>query len=218
MEIKHIFIHGWSFDKNIWKDYFNIKNALFLDLPSHGKNKEYKSLQDFSLQIANIINSQKEKVNLIGWSIGATVSFLTALQTENIDKLILIGFSPKFNDINLGSNPKFIKAFLINLQKDFENTIYNFRKNATSNEFRDIKLPEKEGSIKLLKDFINIDLTEKFLNKKAFIIHGKDDIIVNPNATLFCKNIIKEPVIYLINSNHAPFLENKDLIKDLIIE
>ncbi len=221
--MKNIFIHGWSFSKDIWKDYFNVPDSEFLELPFHGKNKDYplkeEIIKGFINEISLKINKTDKKINLIGWSLGASVSVLTALKIpEKINKLILVGFSPKFKDKKLGHNPIAVKAFMLALKLDFRDTIYQFRKSAVGNEFKEIPLPEKEGSMKLLSEFINLDLTKdlKKINIKTFLIHGKQDKIINYEGSIFAHSQIINSEIILTESHHAPFLENKNLILDLL--
>ncbi len=208
----NVFIHGWSFDSHIWKDLYD---GTFIDLPFHGNSKlNYKEniIENFVNYVGNNI---KENSTLIGWSLGASVSVLVALKfPTKVKKLILVGFSPKFKDENLGSPPKFVKAFMFSLKKDFEKTIYNFRKTSCDNEFKNIPLPEKDGGIKILEEFINLDLTDLLpkINQETVLIHGKNDKIVNYQASIFANENIKHSKLILNNSNHCPFLENPDII------
>jgi len=212
--MKTVFIHGWGFSKEIFKDYHYLDNSLFLDLPFHGDFKDFEKNKIFENYVNCVSNMINEKTTLIGWSLGGSVAFLTALKNPFIEKLVLIGFSPKFNDSLLGSDPKIIKAFMLNLNNDFENTVYQFRKTATSQEFREIPLPEKEGSKELLKEYINLDLTEKLhlIDIPTYIIHGDKDSIVNPKSALYCHEKIKNSQLILLDSNHAPFLE-RDILQ-----
>ena len=215
MESVNIFIHGWSFSSHIWKDYRNIENSVFLDLPFHGENRSYTEkdiLNSFSEEIFNLIEKQEKSVNLIGWSLGASISALTALKKpKNLEKLILMGFTPKFKDKKLGHNPVAIKAFMLALKLDFKDTIYTFRKTAAGDLFKEIPLPEKEGSIKLLREFIELDLTDKIENidVPVFLIHGKKDQIINYNGSVYASKKIKNSKLFLTEGNHAPFLEKK---------
>jgi pimeloyl-[acyl-carrier protein] methyl ester esterase len=208
--MKKVFIHGWGFSKNIWKDYFYLDDAEFLDLPFHGESKyqEATTLQSFAEKVSQHI---KEPTTMIGWSLGASISVLTAMINPNVKKLVLVGFSPKFNDEKLGSSPSMIKAFMLNLKKDFENTVKNFRITAIGKD-PSCGLPQKEGSYLLLKDFIELDLTD-ILHKiqcETYIIHGINDKIVNKEAAFFTHKAVKNSQLYILDSHHGPFLE-KDI-------
>lgn len=210
--MNNVFIHGWSFSSDIWK---NLYNGNFIDLPFHGNsNLSFKKniIENFVNYIGNTINRNS---TLIGWSLGATVSVLVANKyPEKVKKLILIGFSPKFKDEKLGSSPKFVKAFMFSLKKDFEKTIYNFRKTSCDKEFENITFPKKDGAIKILEEFINLDLTNLIseVRQEVVLIHGKNDKIVNYQASTFTNEKIKNSKLILNNSNHCPFLENPDII------
>ena len=217
--MKNIFIHGWSFSKDIWKDFFHLENSHFLDLPFHGENRVYTHqniIEKFSDEVSSLINSSREKVNIIGWSLGASISVKAILKANqnNINRLILIGFTPKFKDKNLGHNPALIKAFFVALNIDFRDTVYNFRKVAVGDKFENISLPEKEGSKKLLKEFVELDLRDNIQNikVKTLLIHGTEDKIISQNGSKFANEKIKNSKILLVKSHHAPFLTDSNLI------
>ncbi len=216
--MKNIFIHGWSFSNLIWKEYFDIENSEFLDLPYHGENTDISIkeniINNFVNSVANKIE-KNEQINLIGWSLGASVSVLLSLKLkEKVNKLVLIGFSPKFKDKNLGHNPIAIKAFLFALNTMYEETIYNFRKTASGKRFKNIPLPKKEGSIFLLKEFIELDIRDylREIETETVLIHGKNDKIINPNGSVYSSKLIKNSKLVLVEGNHAPFLKDKRLI------
>lgn len=215
----NIFIHGWSFSKDIWKDYFYLNNSYFFDIPFHGNFQNFSKKNIISSYIDYLNYKIKKPFTFIGWSLGATICVMFALKyPEKVKKLILVGFSPKFKDKRLGHNPVAVKAFMIALKADFKHTIYKFRKSATGSEFPKIPLPEKNGSIKLLYEFINLDLTDKLNNISAetYFIHGKEDKIINYHGSVFASRKIKTSKLILTQSNHAPFLQEKNLILDLL--
>ncbi len=214
----YLFLHGWSFSKDIWKQYYNFSNSLFANLPFHNDFNEFKYngsiINSFVDYLENKLKGKKS-ITIIGWSLGASISVLLALRfRKNLKKLILIGFSPKFNDENLGHNPKLIKAFLLSLRKDFRKTVYRFRKTAVGNQFGNIPCPDKEYGYLLLKEFIDLDLrdTIKEIDRETVIIHGKQDKIINPKASLFTNQAIYNSRLFLVDSHHAPFLTHPDII------
>jgi pimeloyl-[acyl-carrier protein] methyl ester esterase len=210
--MKRIFIHGWGFSKNVWKDYFYLDDTEFIDLPFHGelKSSKHTTLESFAGFLSKKIT---QPTTLIGWSMGASISVLTALKNPMVKKLVLIGFSPKFSDEKLGSSPQSIKAFMLSLKKDFEKTVKNFRITAIEKEPL-CNLPEKEGSILILKDYIETDLTDTLshLNCETYIIHGTRDKIVNKDAAFFTHSVIKNSQLYIFDSHHGPFLD-KDIVE-----
>ncbi len=211
----NVFIHGWSFSKQIWKDFFKLENSLFLDLPFHGNQNLIFEKKIIDSYIDYIEPQIKDRTNIIGWSLGASIAVKFALTyPKKVRKLILIGFSPKFKDKELGHDPKIIKAFMLSLKKDFNRTVYDFRKLSSDEEFREIPLPEKNGAINILKEFIDLDLTDhlKKINHQVIIIHGRQDKVINPKASIFTHNEIKKSKLILTDANHSPFLYNPDII------
>ncbi len=213
-----IFIHGWGFCKKVWESFEGYGKQI--DLPFHGDNVSYPSKHNIIISFVDSLASGiKKPTTLVGWSLGASVCVLFALKyPEKVKNLVLVGFSPKFNDKTLGSDPKSVKAFMFSLRRDFSNTVYNFRKAACGSEFKDIPLPEKNGAMLLLKEYINLDLTDslKDIQHTTWIIHGKKDAIVNPQAAIFTSNRIKNSNLILLNSHHAPFLQYKDEFVNLL--
>jgi len=108
-----------------------------------------------------------------------------------------------------------VKAFMLALKMDFKDTVYNFRKTATGSEFTEIPLPEKEGSIRLLKEFVDLDIKDKIkdISTPTLLIHGKKDKIINYNGSVYAHKNIKNSELILVDSHHAPFLEEADIIE-----
>jgi len=200
-----------------------MESSTFVDIPFHGKNRTYigeNIIESCASKLHSLIENAGEKVILIGWSLGASISILTALKKpSNLEKLMLIGFSPKFKDKRLGHNPPMVKAFMLALKMDFTDTIYSFRKTAVGNYFREIPLPEKEGGIKILREFTSLDLTDSLhlINIPVLLIHGREDKIINPEGSIFAKEKIKNSELILLNSHHAPFLDYPEVLKDSLI-
>ena len=101
-----IFIHGVGLDNTMWypqKNYFQNKSVIFYDLLNHGQsNGDYKDLsfEIYSNQLLNLINElQIEKINIVGFSIGALVAqHFTEKFYEKVNKLVLIGSVYKRSD------------------------------------------------------------------------------------------------------------------------
>ena len=101
-----IFIHGVGLDNTMWypqKNYFLNKSVIFYDLLNHGQSiGDYKDLsfEIYSNQLLNLINElQIEKINIVGFSIGALVAqHFTEKFYEKVNKLVLIGSVYKRSD------------------------------------------------------------------------------------------------------------------------
>ena len=94
-----VFIHGVGLTKEIWEPQVNFLknyNTLTYDLLGHGKTPLKKSkvgLEDFSKQLLKLINELKfEKINLIGFSLGALIARNFAYENpERLNSLIIHG-------------------------------------------------------------------------------------------------------------------------------
>ncbi len=176
-------------------------------------------MESFSDELLEIIEKLKEPVTIIGWSLGASISILTALKKpKNLEKLVLVGFSPKFKDKTLGHNPVAVKAFMLSLRMEFKDTILTFRKTASDKEFREIPIPEKNGALKLLKEFVDLDLKDKLekIEVPTYLIHGIEDKIINYEGSVFASKKIKNSYLTIVEGNHAPFLEKPEIIINLL--
>ena len=101
-----IFIHGVGLDNTMWfpqKEYFNHEPVLFYDLLNHGKSSgDFKELSfdTYSNQLLNLIENLKiEKINIVGFSIGALIAqHFTNKFYDKVKKLVLIGSVYKRSD------------------------------------------------------------------------------------------------------------------------
>ncbi len=76
-----LFIHGVGLNKEIWYpqlNYFKNISTITYDLLGHGKtplNKNQINFRDFTKQLLNLIDElELEKINLVGFSIGALIA------------------------------------------------------------------------------------------------------------------------------------------------
>ena len=94
-----VFIHGVGLDHRMWEPQINSLNSYSLityDLLGHGKtpyNQEEITMSDFSKQLDDLINFLKvDKINLIGFSLGALIALDFASKFQNrLKTLTLLG-------------------------------------------------------------------------------------------------------------------------------
>ena len=94
-----IFIHGVGLTKEIWEpqiNFFKNYNTITYDLLGHGETplkKSKVSLEDFSEQLANLINELNfNKIHLVGFSLGALIArHFASEHSDKLSSLILHG-------------------------------------------------------------------------------------------------------------------------------
>ena len=98
-----VFIHGVGLDHKMWDSQiknFKEYSTITYDLLGHGKtpyNKKELSLNDFSNQLNNLLKFlKKDKINLIGFSLGSLIALDFASKFQNkLKSLTLIGATYK---------------------------------------------------------------------------------------------------------------------------
>ena len=155
-------VHGWGFCPSVFKNLPPFAEHFSVD-HSKGLGENVELLKE-------IVDSQ---TLLVGWSLGATLSVLVAI-SRPVKGLILIGATPHFGKAWKSS---YIERFLKELNEDFEGKLEEFRKTAYGET--DCPLPPKEGAIRLLKEFIETDISNllKELQIPTVLLHGKKDTI-----------------------------------------
>ena len=199
-----VYIHGYAFSSKIFKDFVGIK----IDLPFHGKSVlPYKDFTSLAKTIGLTLPCRHD---IIGWSMGASLSLLIAfLFPSKVNRLILIGATPYFSKSWKASR---IKAFLKGLCAGREDLIENFRVTALGKSFRDSM--DIKGSYKLLRDFIEIDLSPvvPYVNKEVVVVHGVCDPIVPVKEAFKLANLLKNAKLKILPGGHFPVKDEKDLI------
>jgi len=157
-----ITVHGWAFCPSVFKNLpFEVDHFVI----------------DYSKGLRENANLLRERLTkdtvLVGWSLGATLSVLASYK-KPIKGLVLIGATPYFGR---AWKEVFIERFFKELDEDYEGKLLEFRKTAYGEV--DCPTPPKKGAIKLLKEFVNSDISNllKELSLKTVLLHGKKDPI-----------------------------------------
>lgn len=153
-----------------------------MELPGHGESP-FKSTKLYQLagELSQYVPSDSV---LVGWSLGASVLLLFAEKfPEKVKKLILFAPTLKFSGI---SQPDaVVKRFLKKLNKNFQNSLYEFRKICSEVEF---PLPSllQNPAVEILEDFCNFDLSDcvKRINVPVEIYVGQKDAVTGVEGAL----------------------------------
>ncbi len=199
-----VYIHGYAFSSRIFRDFAGIK----IDLPFHGKSVlHYQDLTSLARAIGLALPC---KHDVVGWSMGASLSLLIAfLFPSKVNRIILIGATPCFSKAWRESR---IRAFLKGLSAGKEELIENFRMTALGKSFKDSM--DIKGSYKLLKDFIEVDLSHilPHIYQEVIIVHGVSDPIVPVKEAFKLANLLKNARLKILPGGHFPVRNEKDLI------
>lgn len=94
-----VFIHGFMENLKIWNDFVKLYSKthqiLTIDLPGHGKSKNFREvnfMEDFAEDIIEVLNHHAiTKATFIGHSMGGyTALALAEMYPQYIDKLVLV--------------------------------------------------------------------------------------------------------------------------------
>jgi pimeloyl-[acyl-carrier protein] methyl ester esterase len=244
-----LFVHGWATDKWVWSNQIEAfgesRKILNINLPGHGGKISWNEptlappVHEVSNHLSHAMSDDfpKKKIIGIGWSLGAQVLLISAV--ENLNKfsgLILISATPCFvkkNDFPWGQPGPVVKKMIADIKK---------RPCETIKRFYPLNFTDEELKIKDVKDFINryslpnpkfkfdemtialealskADMRDhlRLLDVPVLIIHGKMDEVCPVEAATYLADKIKGADLQLFEkAGHAPFLTEKAKFKKVI--
>ncbi|MGC9286277.1 MAG: alpha/beta fold hydrolase [Hydrogenobaculum sp.] len=196
-----VFIHGWGFDNSVFNGILREEDVK-LELPGHGNAID--SLEKATIFYSKLLKDFKS-VEIIGWSMGASLGIMLTQRLKNVTSLKLIGFSPYFKEAH---DKITISAFMRTMKKDFYKGIKEFRKNAYHSEFNS-EYPIKDIALSILEEYINLDLREavKNLDVSLRLIQGENDIVVPMQEAYKTKELNGRIDIFLYKGGHFPTIQ-----------
>lgn len=235
-----LFIHGWSFDSNIWFrqiDNFGNCRVVTLDLPGHGSS-DYKKDIDIIKELEFIVKRlELNNLNLIGHSLGGLLALKFTLRyPELVNRTVLICSTAKFvkadgyqqgldeNDVNrlrgflTQEYPGILLAFIRWLFTKDERKQSDFRKIWSIISKRP-KWPNKEALGEFLSVIEREDLRKelKNLNVPTLIISGTDDPICPRASAEYLNRQIGDSRLELFDGcGHLPFLTQAKKFNELV--
>ena len=189
-----VFIHGWGFDESVFEE-----EGIKLKLPGHGNN--ISSLEEAAKVYSKNL-AQYESLDIIGWSMGASLGVMLTKYLENVKSLTLIGFSPYFKEAH--DKITFL-AFIRTMKKDFQKGLEEFRKNAYPFEFKK-EYPDKTIALNILEEYIELDLKDavKSLKIPITLIHGEEDSVVPIKEAYKTKALKDDAKLITYKGGHFP--------------
>jgi pimeloyl-ACP methyl ester carboxylesterase len=234
-KIPNIFIHGVGLDNTMWypqKKKFKDNHVIFYDILNHGKSKKgYSRLtfENFSNQLNNLLTHLKiNKINLIGFSIGALIAQYFSLEHSNkVDKLILIGSVYKrsekqikivrnrFKESKAGKsitedsiNRWFSKSYLKNNPH-----VYKFFFNLLENKKNKDFIPAYQAFVESDKN--KLDFSD--FNIPTLIMTGENEIGSTPKMSQDLNKDINDSMLYIIkDAKHGATIEKANDVNNQI--
>ena len=228
-----IFIHGVGLDNTMWypqKEYFLNKSVLFYDLINHGQSiGGFKDLsfEIYSNQLLNIINElQLEKINIVGFSIGALIAqHFTEKFYNKVNKLVLISSVYKRSYKQIEAVQKrydlafsgesitndsikrwFSENFLNNNPKVYD-FFYNLLEKKKNQDF----LPAYKIFVSSDKYYINYNN----FKMPTLIMTGENEVGSTPFMSEGISKEIKNSDLYIIkNAKHGATIEQADVVNE----
>lgn len=150
-------------------------DVISMDFRGHGKSKGLftftaKETQDL-ICFLNFAKNKYQKIGVIGFSLGAAISIISASKTDLINSLIAVSPPENFWKIN----------YHIWKKEAMQNLLYNLSPKGNGKGIR-------PGNV-FLKKSKPIDCISSLNETPVFFIHGKKDWLIHPNHS---KNLFKK--------------------------
>ena len=230
-----VLIHGVGLNHKIWEPQINVFNntVLAYDILGHGNTpltKSQISLDDFSLQLLNLIDELKfEKIHLVGFSIGSLIARNFASNYNNrLESLTLLcSVFQRSKEQQQIVNDRFElskKSRTLSkqaLKRWFTDDYINKNPNIYEKICSMLEENDMGNFLKVYELFVKHQDNEKFENieTKTLIMTGENDIGSTPEMSEnLSKKIANSKVKIVSNGKHLCSIEYADDVNNAIKE
>jgi pimeloyl-[acyl-carrier protein] methyl ester esterase len=233
---RFVLLHGWGVNAGVWTE---IRRALCAPCFAPDLFADFSWPNDAGGAEAlarAILQRAPARATWIGWSLGGMLALLAArLAPERIERLVLVGVTPKFiaaPDWEHGMSEQAFAAFSAGLHEDLSATLKRFLllntgpdDNAralvagTLREMKERGLPSKTGLEAGLRVLGTLDLRPLLASLRVPVtaVHGSHDRITPPGAARALTRAIPGARLQLIDrAGHAPFLSHPESVLPLL--
>jgi len=228
-----IFIHGVGLDNTMWypqKEYFYDQTVLFYDLLNHGQSSggfKELSFDIYSNQLINLINElQLEKINIVGFSIGALIAqHFTEKFYDKINKLVLIGSVYQRSDKQIETVQKRYSEALNgtsitndSIKRWFSESFINNNPQVYDFFYNLLEKKNNQNFLPAYKIFVNSDKYQiNYSNFKmpTLIMTGENEVGSTPLMSEGISKEIKNSNLYIIkNAKHGATIEQANVVNE----
>lgn len=229
-----VLLHGWAMSSAVFTESMEVLaedfRVLAPDLRGHGASDggDGYALGDFAADLREWLTSLEiNTFSLLGWSMGGQLALeLCRAMAENVDRLILVGSTPRFaagDDWRQGLPDVQVRTMARNLNRNYLKTMGDFfelmftgetvatQRNREVIDFavRGGRLPEPAVALASLETLRSVDqrplLAE--IACPTLVMHGELDVITLPGAGRYLAAKIPDArLVQLPGLSHAPFL------------
>jgi pimeloyl-[acyl-carrier protein] methyl ester esterase len=228
-----VLIHGWGLHGGIWKSTAEILASSYevysVDLPGHGRSampEDTYSLQQLALAVMAVVPAN---ASWLGWSLGGLVAQAAASSGAAIERLLLVGATPRFvqeNEWPHAMATEVLQGFSDELARDYRATLNRFLaiqcmgSNRAREELKVLRaqlFAHGEPALEALQGGLNIlsetDMRPALagIRQQTLWLHGERDMLVPVAAAKEGVEMMPDARLARIQgAGHAPFLSHTD--------
>lgn len=220
-----LFLHGWGFDKHVWKDAMlrlsKDCDCLAIDLPGHGQS----NVEDNAHFLQSISHKIPANCTVVGWSLGGMYALkLASLFPNLIRQVIMVASSPRFlkEDSWPGIDPVVLSQFYARYHKAPHETVKKFIMLQTIgvSDF-DYNIPESPNLMMGLDILKYWDLRACLQSLQAsvhFLLGRKDAIVPSALKHALTHSYVDTSCTVWPKAAHMPFASDPERFTDYILE
>ncbi len=228
-----VLLHGWGLHGGIWGPVAETLATRFrvtsVDLPGHGRSAPLTVDYTLDAVAAEVAASVTDGATWIGWSLGGRVALAAAGQGKPIDRLVLVGTTPRFirgDDWPHAMPAAELQQFADALRQDWEGTLQRFLavqargSQRAREELRSLRenlfghgAPQQQALAGGLDILRSADLRALLptITQPALVLHGSRDTLAPLAAAEYmAKQLPHGRLAVIEGAGHAPFLSHPD--------